>query len=99
MVDMTRAGFKASLADDAPPNGAAAALAALWWIRKGEWDRAHEIVMGESSQAAAWVHAHLHRIEGDASNAGYWYRQAKKPVASGSIDAEWETIVDDMLAP
>jgi hypothetical protein len=96
---MTPAGFRASLAEHAPPKGAAAPLVALWWIKKGDWDRAHEIVMRENSQQAAWVHAHLHRIEGDISNAGYWYRQAKKPEASGAIEAEWDAIVDGILAP
>jgi hypothetical protein len=86
------------LTEGAPPETAAAPLAALWWIRKGDWNRAHEIVMRESSQQAAWVHAHLHRIEGDDSNAGYWYRQANRPVASGAIDVEWEAIVAGILA-
>jgi hypothetical protein len=96
---MTPAGFRASLSEDVPPKGAAAPLKALWWIRKGDWDRAHEIVMRDSSQQAAWVHAHLHRIEGDDENAGYWYRHAKKPMASGATEAEWEAIVDGILAP
>jgi hypothetical protein len=47
--------------------------------------------------AAAWVHAYLHRVEGDLGNAGYWYRQAGKPVASGSLEAEWEQICSALL--
>ena len=56
-----------------------APLAALWWAKKGDWDKAHRLVMDEQSAEAAWVHAYLHRVEGDLGNAGYWYRQAHKP--------------------
>jgi hypothetical protein len=63
-------------------------LLALWHAEKGEWDAAHRIVMTEDSREAAWVHACLHRQEGDLSNAGYWYRRAGQPVAEGPIEAE-----------
>jgi hypothetical protein len=95
---VTPAAFKSSLEDGVPPRETIPALAALWWIKKGDWDRAHEIVMSDDSRDAAWVHALLHRIEGDESNAGYWYRQAQKPAANGSTDAEWEAIADALLA-
>jgi hypothetical protein len=94
---VTPAAFKRSLERETPPDGAVPALAALWWIKKGEWDRAHEIVMNDDSGDAAWVHALLHRIEGDQSNAGYWYRQARKPTATGTTDAEWEAIAGALL--
>jgi hypothetical protein len=84
--------FKASLADTAPPASCTPALAALWWAAKGDWDAAHKIVQDESTREAAWVHAYLHRVEGDLGNAGYWYRQAGQPVAKGALDAEWERI-------
>ena len=58
--------------------GPDAPLAALWWAAKGEWDKAHEIVQDEDDADAAWVHAYLHRVEGDLGNAGYWYRRAGK---------------------
>ena len=61
---------------------------------KGDWDAAHKIVMNEDTTDAAWVHAYLHRVEGDLSNAGYWYRRAGKPEAKDSLDAEWQRIVD-----
>src|SRR5947208_14990203 len=67
-------------------------LAALWWAAKGNWDTAHKIVMNEETSEAAWVHAYLHRVEGDLGNAGYWYRQAGQPVARDSLEAEWERI-------
>jgi hypothetical protein len=86
--------FKASLANAKPVDGLAPPLAALWWAAKGDWDAAHKIVMNEDSKDAAWVHAYLHRVEGDLSNAGYWYRRADKPVASDALDAEWQRIVD-----
>ena len=88
------ADFKASLANAAPAPGLAPPVAALWWAAKGDWDAAHKIVMNDDSKDAAWVHAYLHRVEGDLSNAGYWYRRAGKPVAGDALDAEWLRIVD-----
>lgn len=87
------ADLKATLSDTAPAAGLAPALAALWWAAKGDWDAAHKIVQDESSKDAAWVHAYLHRVEGDLSNAGYWYRQAGQPAAKDTLEAEWERIV------
>lgn len=76
--------------DSLPPT--APLLRAVWHGLRGEWTLAHEIVQADSSADAAWVHAWLHRIEGDESNAAYWYRRAGKPVASGSTQAEGEAI-------
>ena len=67
-------------------------LTALGLIAAGDWDGAHKLVQDDSSAEAAWVHAHLHRVEGDLSNAGYWYRRAGKPVAAGGLDEERRTI-------
>jgi hypothetical protein len=58
----------------------------------GDWDQAHKIVQDEGDANSAWVHAYLHRVEGDLGNASYWYRQAGRPVANDSLDAEWERI-------
>lgn len=91
------ADYKASLSDAAPASGLDAPLAALWWAAKGQWDEAHKIVQDEAGADSAWVHAYLHRVEGDLGNAGYWYRQAKKPVSSGPLDTEWERIVSALL--
>jgi hypothetical protein len=96
-VVVSLADFKASLAGDAPAAGIAPPLAGLWWTAKGDWDRAHRIVQDESSREAAWVHAHLHRVEGDLGNAAYWYRQARQPVASDALDVEWERIASALL--
>jgi len=95
---VTLTDFKGSLKHDRPSVDAASAVAALWWIRKGNWDRAHEIVMNDEGTDAAWVHAHLHRIEGDLPNAQYWYKQARKPVATTAIEDEWEAIAEALLA-
>ncbi len=94
---VTPAAFNASLANPAPPRELAAPLTALWWAKKGDWEKAHRIVMDETGQNAAWVHAYLHRIEGDTGNATYWYAQARKPVASGDIDVEWIAMIDALL--
>jgi len=90
---MNRDHFKASLSNAAPPAGLSAALLALWWQRKGDWEQAHEAAQSDESLYAAWVHALLHREEGDLSNAGYWYRRAKRDVCSDPLETEWEAIL------
>ena len=90
--------FNASLKKAEPPAGLAPALAALWWARKDKWEEAHRIVMNEGGKDCAWVHAHLHRLEGDLENAGYWYKQAGRPEAAGSLPAEWAAIASHLLA-
>jgi len=94
---MTPAEFQRSLSKPAPPASCAPALQALWWAAKGDWNAAHEIVMKHDDADCAWVHAHLHRVEGDAPNARYWYRQAGKPVAAGALDAERDAIIAALL--
>jgi hypothetical protein len=94
---MTLAEFKRTLAKSRPPADFVPALAALWWAAKDDWDRAHKLVMDAPGKDCAWVHAHLHRLEGDLDNAGYWYRQAGKPAATGALKAEWTAIVHAML--
>ena len=89
--------FKASFSGAAPAPGLDAPLAALWWAAKGGWDQAHRIVQDEPTADAAWVHAYLHRVEGDPGNAGYWYRQACKPVADGPLETEWERIASALI--
>jgi hypothetical protein len=91
------ADFSASLSASAPAPGLEPPLAALWWAAKGQWDDAHKIVQDEDTKDAAWVHAYLHRVEGDLGNAGYWYRQAGQPVPKDSLEAEWERIVSALL--
>ena len=79
------------------------ALLALWWDAKGNWDKAHEIAQDVPGADGAWVHAYLHRVEGDLDNAGYWYRRARRPAASGPLPEEWDAIaaalIDQAEAP
>jgi hypothetical protein len=90
--------FSRSLSGAAPASSLALPLVGLWWAAKGDWDRAHKIVQDDPSAEAAWVHAYLHRVEGDQSNAGYWYRRAGKPIANGSLETEWESIASTLTA-
>ena len=97
-TDAALAKFEASLGGDAPPPGITAPLEALWWDAQGDWTKAHHCAQAEESAAGAWVHAYLHRKEGDLANAGYWYRRASKPVADGALAAEWRAIVHALSA-
>ena len=83
---MNLADLRASLDAAAPPAGLGGPLEGLWWAAKGDWERAHKIVQDGDSRDAAWVHAYLHRQEGDLANAGYWYRTAGQPVARGALE-------------
>jgi hypothetical protein len=89
--------FEASLKQPAPPAGVSRALEALWHERHGDWDRAHTLAQEISGAEGAWVHAYLHRREGDQSNAEYWYRRASKPVMAGQLDDEWRAMVEALL--
>lgn len=89
--------FKASVGGNAPSTELTPSLSALWWAAKGDWDKAHKLVQDEDDAEAAWVHAHLHRVEGDLSNARYWYAQAGRPPAMGALDAEWDAIAAALL--
>ncbi len=89
--------FKASLDQDAPPEGLGQALQALWHVAKGDWDKAHQLAQAQNDQFGAWVHAHLHRVAGDNGNAGYWFRRAGRPHSSASLKEEWEEIVSALL--
>jgi hypothetical protein len=74
------------------------ALLALWWDGKGDWETAHAIAQDVGGVDGAWVHAYLHRKEGDVGNASYWYRVAGRGVAMGDFRREWEGIVGELLA-
>ena len=91
--------FRSSLGAASPSGALPLALQALWWAGKPDWDRAHNCAQAdEGDPACDWVHAYLHRVEGDAANAGYWYRRAGKPVAAGPLAAEWAAIATALLA-
>ena len=96
---MTLDQLRHTLPDAAPPPAFDLALQALWWIGRGDWERAHGCVQQREGEADCdLVHAHLHRREGDDANAGYWYRRARRPVATGPLDAEWALIATELLA-
>jgi hypothetical protein len=94
---MTLNDFRQSLIESKPPAGIAFALAGLWWDAKGDWTRAHESAQKDEGEHGSWVHAYLHRKEGDQGNAEYWYDRAGKPVCREPLDAEWISIVTVLL--
>lgn len=71
--------FVRSLDRGEPPEPATPMLRAVWLGLHGEWDAAHELAQAQDDAEGAWVHAWLHRIEGDLGNADYWYRRANRP--------------------
>jgi hypothetical protein len=95
---MTLDDVKASLTAAAPPPGLRASLVALWHDGRGDWEAAHRVAQDIANEEGAWVHAYLHRKEGDLGNAAYWYRRASRPAASGSLESEWDHIVSALLA-
>lgn len=97
MSVMTLEEFRESLRAEEPPGNLSLALAGLWWDGKGNWKRAHESAQQDESPAGSWVHAYLHRKEGDPSNAAYWYRRAGKPTARVTLEQEWLTIAESLL--
>ena len=94
---MDLAAFKATLANDAPPKGLGRPLLALWHAAKGDWDKAHTLAQDEDNETGAWVHAHLHRVEGDEKNAGHWYGRARKSHSKATLPAEWDEIASALL--
>lgn len=89
--------FRRSLKVPRPPRGLPPLLRALWHDARGDWDRAHVITAAERSAAAARVHAYLHRKEGDADNARYWYTRAGTERPHISLRKEWESLVREFL--
>ena len=94
---MTLEDFEATLKDREPPTSLAPLLRALWYDRRGDWDRAHQIAQDVDTPAGAMIHSYLHRKEGDLSNARYWYRRSGRPEAADSIDSEWSRLVTSLL--
>jgi len=104
MPDTLPSAFTAALSEVAPPAAWPSPLAALWWLAKGPsgpgatgWEQAHGLVQDARGPAAAWVHAHLHRIEGDAGNARYWYGRAGREEPLGTVAEEYAAIVSALL--
>jgi hypothetical protein len=93
-IDEFRASLDEPQSPDLPP-----LLRALWLDARGDWKGAHEVAQECEGREGAWVHAYLHRKEGDQSNAAYWYRQAARSPCRDTLDEEWETIARDLLGP
>lgn len=93
---MTFEAFKNSLTDHTPPQ-LNNALLALWYDGKMDWNKAHNVAQNEHTREGSWVHAYLHRKEGDLSNASYWYNRAGKKMPSYSLEQEWEEMVNTLL--
>jgi hypothetical protein len=85
--------FKESLKQQAPAEDLGVPLTALWWDAKGDWAHAHKLVDELETRDGMAVHAYLHRKEGAASNADYWYAKAGREFHRPALDAEWEALV------
>jgi hypothetical protein len=94
---MTLADFVATLSASAPP-AVRPVLLALWYDGRGDWEHAHTVAQNVPDSEGAWVHAYLHRKEGDVANAAYWYQRAGRSAPSGSFTEEWQTIAAALLA-
>ena len=90
---MTITEFKAA----ADPKGFSVELEALWYDGKGDWNKSHEVIQDVNSKNAAWIHAYLHRKEGDLGNAQYWYSRAGKTMPNVGLDEEWKSLVEHFL--
>ena len=89
--------FKESLAQQKPPADLSVYLQSLWYDAKGEWNKAHNLVDSLNDKTACWVHAYLHRKEGDKWNANYWYTKAGKTMPADSLTKEWGQIAEALL--
>ena len=94
---MDIAEFRESLKKTKPPDGLSAALEALWWDGKDNWEKAHAAAQRDEGPDGSWVHAYLHRKEGDLPNAKYWYRRADRAAGYGDHTREWQSIVTWLL--
>ena len=93
---MTLNDFRSTVGHSSPPP-VSTLLLALWHDARGDWNQAHRLAQDVDDASGAWVHAYLHRKEGDLSNARYWYRRAAQPEAIDSLDDEWSRLVSSLL--
>jgi hypothetical protein len=89
--------FKSTLANEMPPAGISGCLQAMWYDGKNDWEQAHMIAQDIETKEGAWVHAYLHRKEGDPGNANYWYNRAGRSMPDYSLEKEWEEMVKVLL--
>jgi len=93
---MTFIDFKKSLSNPAPPE-VSGLLQALWYDANGDWEKAHTIAQDINTKDGSWIHAYLHRKEGDQFNAQYWYTRANRIMPKESLEEEWNSITEDLL--
>ena len=89
--------FKEFTKTETPPDGFSVPLEAMWYQGKGNWVETRRLTQSDNSPSGSWVHAHLHRIEGDLVNTVYCYRLAARPVCTSNLDDEWEEIVTALV--
>ncbi len=89
--------FKESLSAEEPPQNVSVYINALWYDATGDWDKAHTLIQDINDRDASWIHAYLHRKEGDTGNAGYWYSRAGKQMPDLTLEKEWEQIATALL--
>lgn len=94
---MTLQEFKETLRQSNPPTGVSNLLLAMWHDANDDWETAHTIAQDVNTEEGSWVHAYLHRKEGDLGNASYWYHRARRTVPVVSLQEEWEQIVSALL--
>jgi hypothetical protein len=94
---MTFKVFKESLLNNSAPSGISDYLRSLWYDAKGDWNKAHQIIQDVEDKTAAWIHAYLHRKEGDVTNADYWYSRAGRKRPAISLEQEWELIIKELI--
>ena len=97
---MTPAALKQSALSDArPPAGLGEAALALWYLKKGDWEKSHAIAQDLHDAHGSWIHALLHLVEGDLGNARYWFAEAGRPsVKPAQAEALWDEIAAEVLA-
>lgn len=93
---MTLIEFKNSLSNPAPPP-VSSLLQALWYDAKGDWEKAHTIAQDITTKDGSWIHAYLHRKEGDQFNAQYWYTRANRLIPKDSLEDEWDSVAEELL--
>ena len=89
--------FRESISGKVPSDELSVYLKALWFDAKGDWEKAHQIIQEMEDNTASWIHAYLHRKEGDTGNADYWYRRAGKKRPAISLEEEWRAIAKALL--
>lgn len=94
---MTIQEFKNSLTENFPSKSLSVQIEALWWDAKGDWKQAHDLIDHLEDAVSAHIHAYLHRVEGNLWNARYWYNRAKQPEFKGSLDEEWEYLLEKYI--